>query len=77
MPDYTCDECGDDLKMAEESTTEVVRLEPCETCRNESYDIGFRESEEEFERAQKKLCLEKIVDPILLKEGGEDGPDSA
>jgi hypothetical protein len=72
MPDYTCDECGDDLKMAEESTKEVVRIEPCETCRNESYDIGYREAEEEYERRHVKEEIQ--VDPLLKdpKEGGED-----
>lgn len=69
MPDHTCDECGDDLIVAEESTKEVVRIEPCETCRNESYDIGFRESEEATER-RLGVAKELTIDPLL--KGGED-----
>lgn len=71
MPDYTCDECGDDLKMAEESTTEVARIVPCETCRNESYDIGYREAEEEYERRLGRKDG-PAVDPHFRKEGGEE-----
>ncbi len=38
MPNYICDDCGDDLKVAEPSDDKVVRIEACKTCMDDAYD---------------------------------------
>jgi len=50
MSKYICDACGNDLEVADGTTGEQVRLQPCITCNEEScdhsYQKGYEASEE-------------------------------